>query len=675
MTQQLPLNQPHNLPDLLLKAQGLQQQGGLQEAASLFNHILQLAPDYVPALNAYAALALQQKDLVLSEILLQRSLGTDPLQAKLCYEYAGLLASQQRYHQALRLYDRALAIEPQSVPAWCDKAVVLTQLKKYPEALACYENILTNMGSSPEFIYNHAKLLQFNARPQEALKQFDRCLSLNPAFKMAYLEKANTLKSLGQQKAALDCYDIVLQQDPQFVLALYNKANLLDEFKRYVEALEYYDKALACQPDYSKAWLNRGNVLDKQGHLQAALASYDHALAIEPNYIEAILNRGNVLEKLKHYSQALEAYDKALLIRPDYLDALTNRGNTLQKLHQFEAAQENYQRVLHIDPQHSFARLNSAMCYLVQGELEKGWEGYEARWDTPSLLPFKRNYKQPRWYGQVSLQEKRLLVYAEQGAGDNIQFLRYLPLLAQQGIQLILDLPVNLHRLAQSLPSTYHLCEIGGPIPAFDYHCPLLSLPLAFNTRLDTIPGQVPYLKATKQQLEKWQQLLNQRLGKGLQPQKRARIGVVWSGNPEHTNDFNRSIPLNELAVLFEYDADFICVQREFKDSDKPYLNQFPRLYCFADELTDFSETAALIECLDILISVDTSVIHLAGALAKPVWMLLPVWPDWRWMLARSDTPWYPTIQLFRQGSDAQWAGVIAKVNQQLREFLTTINK
>jgi hypothetical protein len=305
------------------------------------------------------------------------------------------------------------------------------------------------------------------------------------------------------------------------------------------------------------------------------------------------------------------------------------------------------------------AHWNEALLRLLTGDFSRGWAKYEWRWRNESLALSTRNFSQPLWLGAEAIDGKTILLHSEQGLGDTIQFCRYVPLVAARGARVILEVERPLHEIMTNLAGATEVISKGDALPDFDFHCPLLSLPLAFGTHLETIPSLTSYLRAPGQTLKHWQA----RLG----PKARPRIGLVWSGRPAHKNDQNRSISLRSLLPLLDIEATFVSLQKDVRSDDAAVLKECNDVLHFGDELKDFSDTAALILQLDLVISVDTSVAHLAGALGEPVWILLPYNPDWRWLLDRDDSPWYPSARLFRQQQIGNWAGVIDQVKNELR--------
>jgi tetratricopeptide (TPR) repeat protein len=406
-----------------------------------------------------------------------------------------------------------------------------------------------------------------------------------------------------------------------------------------------------------------------------AVSAYEAGKLLEAERIcqQIIDNEGDLLDVLhllaivqsslgkKH--TALASYDRALKLRPDFAVVLLNRGRTLHDLKRFDEALASYDRALKLRPDFAEAHFNEALCRLLIADFDRGWEKHESRWGIERLRTAKRNFVQPLWTKGDDVRGKTILLHAEHGFGDAIQFCRYVPLVVERGARVILEVHRPLRELMTTLTSAAQIVSRGDPLPDFDMHCPLLSLPLAFGTRLETIPCPTLYLRASPQALVNWDARLASR-------KHRARIGLAWSGRPGHLNDHNRSIRLSCLLSLLDINATFVSLQRDVRPEDATVLRNQGDLLHFGDELETFADTAALISTLDLVVSVDTSVAHLAGALAKPVWLMLPFIADWRWLLDREDSPWYPTVRLFRQDETRAWDSVIARVRSALYDFV-----
>jgi tetratricopeptide (TPR) repeat protein len=426
---------------------------------------------------------------------------------------------------------------------------------------------------------------------------------------------------------------------------------------RVEDAIAQYRNALALSPRHPEISYNLGNAYLARDRIIEALASYDETLANNPSHVGARVNRGNTLLRFNRPADALESYEQALALMPDHPQILTNRGHALRRLDRPQEALASLAAAIKKSPDFPEAHFELALAHLTLGDFKAGWKAYEWRWKTSAFADKRRSFRQPQWLGNVPLAGKTILLHAEQGFGDTLQFIRYAPLLASRGARVICEVQPELVSLLGQLQGVEIVAK-GNALPSFDLHCPFLSLPLAFGTELATIPAQVPYLAAPEARVARWRD----RLGEG-----RPRVGFVWSGSPAHKNDANRSIPLVQFNRLFA-NPPFACfgLQREMRDADREALQGLPGLVDLGPELADFADTAAVISLLDVVVSVDTSVAHLAGALGKPIIILLPHAADFRWLRERSDTPWYRSAKLLRQPAFGDWDSVIAGLAEEL---------
>jgi tetratricopeptide (TPR) repeat protein len=594
-----------------------------------------------------------------------RALAVQPDNAETLTNRGVSLYALGRFAEALESYDRALALQPALLVALSNRGNTLKELKRFEDALASYDRALVLRPDYAEAHYNRGNALHALGRFEEALASYDRALALGPDYVEALGNRGVTLHRLQRFEEALVSYDRALAGRPNDAEALDNRGVTLNALARFEEALASYERALARRPDWAQALTNRGVTFNALRRFDEALASYDRALALRPDDAEALSNRGHTLHTLNRFEAALASCDHALALRPDYAEAHYNRSVTLRALRRFDEALASCSRALAVRPNYAEVHFNEACCRLVTGDFDRGWEKTEWRWDIGPSKNANRNFVQPLWTGSDETAGKTILLHAEQGLGDTIQFCRYAPRVAERGARVILEVQKPLHELMSTLPGAAQIVSRGDPLPDFDLHCPLLSLPRAFATRLETIPRKTPYLRASPQAVTDW----NDRLG----ARNRPRIGLAWSGNPTHLDDHNRSIGLSLLLPLLNLDATYVSLQRDVRIGDATVLKGCSNLLHFGEELKNFSDTAALISNLDLTISVDTSAAHLAGALAKPVWVLLAFAPEWRWLLDREDTPWYPTARLFRQDDTRDWAGLIARVHAALRELVAEL--
>jgi hypothetical protein len=451
--------------------------------------------------------------------------------------------------------------------------------------------------------------------------------------------------------------------------------------------------ALARKSSVAEERRKQGDALLQTGHFARALVMFDQALAVDPHLVEAHAFRGAALTVLKRYEEALAAYDQALALRPDaglasrihadraqvfselnrLDDALLacdseiavapadpdghyNRGTTLNNLNRLPEALEAYGKAIALAPDFAWAHYSQSMCRLRMGDFGRGWEQHEWRWRATEV---DRGFPQPLWLGEGKISGKTLLLHAEQGFGDAIQFCRYAPLVADLGARVVLEVPRPLEALLGSVREVESVVVQGQPLPNFDLHCPLMTLPLAFKTAPETIPAHVPYLAATSNRIAGWEAMLGPAAG--------LRVGLAWSGNSTYKNDWQRSVAVGQLTPLLQLDAELVSLQRELCPDDRRWLASHSRIRHIGAELGDFAETAALISLMDVIITIDTAVAHLAGAMGKQVWVLLPFSAEWRWGLEREDSPWYPTARLFRQPKAGDWPSVVERVVSELR--------
>jgi len=432
-----------------------------------------------------------------------------------------------------------------------------------------------------------------------------------------------------------------------------------------VAALTCFEAAVETCPRHATALSNRANILHMLGRTDAALASNDQALAVDPQHVDALFNRGLILFELGRIEDGLACLDRVLALRPDHAQALGNRGTILNALGRLEEAVPCFQRAQLLLPDDPTLRVNEALARLALGDYAEGWKRYESRWGT-ALHPTQRGFAVPQWRGEDVPAGRTILLHAEQGFGDTLQFCRYVPLVARRA-RVVLEVSAPLRRLMATLSDDIQVVTEGEKLPAFDLHCPLLSLPFAFGTTLETIPADIPYLRADRRMATLWRKRLAGLPG--------LKVGLVWAGDSgrnlleTRARDRRRSIPLGQFAPLGTLPhLSLISLQKGPAAMEAAQPPSGLTLLDWTDGLTDFADTAALIAGLDLVISVDTSVAHLAGALGKPVWVLNRYDACWRWLRNRTDSPWYPTARLFRQPMQGDWSAVIADVVAALGE-------
>ena len=411
------------------------------------------------------------------------------------------------------------------------------------------------------------------------------------------------------------------------------------------------------RPTTSTRCYNRATTLMELGRYEEAVASFDAALAVQPNHAEALCHRGNALLKLNRVEDAVATFAKALVPAPRDPQILHNHAHALRQLGRPGGALVSIEKALAIKPDFASGHMERGLALLTLGDWRSGFASYEERWNTEEFIAQRRDFAAPLWLGKESIAGRTILLHAEQGFGDTLQFVRYAPLVARQGATVLLEVQPELKLLLSRTAGVARVLPRGEELPPFDLHCPLMSLPLAFSTGVASVPAEVPYVRVPEELVAAWRDRL---------PQGRLRVGVAWSGRSTHKNDRNRSIALARLAPLLAADVAFVSLQCELREEDRAALQAHGDLLCLGPELRTFADTAAVVSLLDLVISVDTALVHLAGALGKPAWIMLPAGPDWRWLLKRDDTPWYPTARLFRQPRLGDWESVVERVRHEL---------
>jgi Flp pilus assembly protein TadD len=448
---------------------------------------------------------------------------------------------------------------------------------------------------------------------------------------------------------------------------LRNRAVVLTKLGRLTDALVDYNLALTLRPADSDLLVRRAMVLNQIDRRDEALDDVNRAVALVPDSLDVLNSRVIILDNLGRYTDALTDLDRMLALQPNHVDAINNCGMIFARLGRLREALTCYDRSLALHSDQAQARYNRSLVRLAMGDWIRGFQEFESRWNTAPLNKARLTGLGPLWLGaDEDLQHRTLLLYHEQGYGDTLQCVRYIPLLAERGAKVILAVPPALESLMRSVPGVSAVVTGMQHLPSHDYQSPLMSLPLAFRTTPDTVPAVVPYLSAESSRVDAW----NQRLGE----RDRPRIGLVWGGRRYAPINYPRDISLAALRPLFSLEATFIGLQKDIADSDRPILDGLPQLMRLGEALGDFSDTAALIENLDLVITVDTAVAHLAGALGKPVWLLNRYASCWRWLQDREDSPWYPTLRQFRQSVVGDWTRVVTTVRDAATEFLQARN-
>jgi tetratricopeptide (TPR) repeat protein len=718
-----PPQTPTAVPASEMLARGLaqHQSGNLVEAEACYREVLRMEPDHADALHLLGVVAQQNGDYVQAEQLIRSAIDRNPRAADYHNNLGNTYRLQADLAQAVANYRQAITLDPNHTDALHSLANSLADQGNFAEAEKYFLEVLQLQPHHAAAHYNfgNAKLNQGDATA--AIEHYRQAIEHQSNCAAYHFNLAHALQSLHRFTEAATEYRHALRIAPDDFEATYNLGIILHELKDFAEAAEAFRRALNLKPDLPQAMSNLaaalqglddydgaaellrqsialnpnlaeahgnwGGHLWRQGDLAGAKKSCQRAIALNRNLPGAHGNLGHVLFDEGDYRGALDCYDHALALKPDFVNPATTsqqaqlnanrpwqRGDLINAFDgcrradvQFATAE--YCRALASKSNCVELLYYVGLMHLLQGDFAAGWHNYECRWQTKMLRNARRNFTQPQWLGE-SIDGARILLHAEQGLGDTLQFVRYAPMVAARGAKVILEAPAELRRLIENMMrgTTAQVVTRGSNLPDFDWQSPLLSLPLVFSTDLASIPAPIPYLQAEPQLTRDFAQHFVQHSGS-----KNLGIGLVWSGSPRHTRDRQRSIPLAQLSALTEIpSATFYSLQKGPAAKDLLDMPIDMNLVDLSGYLNDFSDTAAALANLDLLITVDTAVAHLAGALGKPVWILLTRNPDWRWLLDREDSPWYPTARLFRQHVAGDWSPVIDHVHRELQHRIAT---
>ena len=562
-----------------------------------------------------------------------------------------------------RSFNRPLALKPEFTLAWTSLGLSQAELRRFAEAEASFRRALEIEPRGPRIWNNLGNVLSDQGRRQDAVAALERALELDPRCVDAHNNLGNALRELGQRDEAIASFERAIAIRPEFPEAHNNMGIAWAAKGDYPRAIACYREALRLWPEYPAAHNNLGIALGHEKHFDEAIAGYRRALELKPDYAEAHNNLGIALSQEGDYEEAIGRFRRAIELKPDYAEAYSNLGITLTELGRLDEALASYNEAVRLKENYPDAYMNRALAFLVRGDFERGWREYESRWQCKDFNP--RNFKQPQWNGGP-LEGRRILLHAEQGFGDTFQFVRYARLVKEErGGRVIVWCPKPLVPLVSQCPYVDQVTVEGAKLPEFEVHLPLLSLPKVFGTSLETIPSQVPYLFAKPQLVEHWRDELSYI--------NAFKIGINWQGNPRYRGDRHRSVPLEKFASLAKVPGvRLVSLQRGLGSEQIDQVSSrlsVTALGAHRDEAAGaFMDTAAILMNLDLVVSSDTSLVHLAGGLGVPVWVALPWAADWRWLLEREDSPWYPTMRLFRQREPGDWDELFQRISGQVQQ-------
>ncbi|WP_124551856.1 tetratricopeptide repeat protein [Methylophilus methylotrophus] len=596
---------------------------------------------------------------------LLKLIAADPEKWEAYQKLAGLMLQNQEFHAAEQYLLQAISLKPDLLELRLQLANLHMRTQQFKAAHECYKQAIALDAKHANAYYLDARALKNLGRLPEAILRLRTVTKLNPQHMQAFSECVDLMLQAQQVEKAAEVLRQAIAAHPEHAHFHYRLGVLCQQMQATDEALACMNQAVQIQPDFAEAYHQRGLILQLQGSTQEALSSFNQAISYQPNLPVPYNNRGVILCQLGKYIEAISDFRQALQLNPGYASAYCNLGLALYENGDSDESYQCLGKAVQHAPNHAQARYYLSMLQLARGEYETGWPMYEARWH---MFPdSQRPDLQRLWRGNSSLVGKTILIQAEMTLSDTLQFCRYIPLIkAFKPNQIIVAVPEELFDLLNEFwaqdASIFIIRQDGRPLPHFDVHCPMLSLPVAFNTLLDTIPATLPYLQISERHQQPWQQLLG--------PARRLRIGLNWCGDAGNKYDALRSIPLYLMAPLLHMEVEWHSLQKEFRREDHIMLKRFPMLECHHPALTNFTQTAGLIMQMDLVISADTAVAHLSAALGKQVWLLLPHQCHFRWLQYREDSPWYPGMRIFRQAPEESWESVIDRVHQAITDLL-----
>ena len=644
---------PKNLPALHILGLVKASQSKHKEAAELLKRAIRLNPND-PSLHYNLAKALQESGADKESIPHhKKAVELNSTNPEAWLNYGKSLSNLGLNADALDVFKNSLQINPYYTEGFLNIGATLKDLSRYDEALAAYDKVIHLKPDYHEAWVKKGNILNLLNRYDEALAAYDKAISLKPDYHEAWVNKGNTFSSLNRYDEALAAYDKAISLKPDYHEAWSNRGVVLSELDLNDEALVSYDKAISLKPHYHEAWSNRGVALSELDRNDEALVSYDKAISLKPDYRKAWVNKGNTFSLLNRYDEALAAYDKAISLKPDYHEAWVNKGNTFSSLNRYDEALAAYDKAISLKPDYNEAYWSQALCQLVTGNFESGWKNYEYRWKKNKAIPM-RHQQFPLLTNLSEISGKTILVWSEQGYGDTIQFSRFIEKLIKLKADVVFEVQEPLKELLQYSFLGSKVISQAESTGVIDYQIPLVSLPLLFSITSDNIPSRNSYIRVDKDNSIFWEQKLNLKDNK-------MNIGVACSGNEIHLNDRNRSMDLRFFEPIADK-ASLFLIQKDLREKDQDFLIQHPGIKYLGKEIKSFNDSASIIQAMDLVITVDTSLAHLSSALGKSTLILLPWSPEWRWLLDRQDSPWYPTAKIFRQPKRGNWDAVIKEV-------------
>ncbi|MDR3509905.1 MAG: tetratricopeptide repeat protein [Caulobacteraceae bacterium] len=633
-------------------------QGRRREAAQILKEAALLDPGRPEAGASLGVVLLELGDRDAAVIVLRALVVRHPGYAPAHYNLGNAIAAvetPETLDEALACYDRAIALAPGYADAHTNRASLLRRQRRLKEAEAGYQTALALNPNSALAHYNHGLMLAEDIRPAEALVAYDRALALSPDMALAYSHRGNVLSALGRDDDAMASHQRALDLAPNESQVFHNLGLSFGHLNQMKDAVAHQRRALALKPDYAEAHAALASALAELSQTDEAMAEALRAIELDPSLGMAQTALAQVHMELDDLAAAEAALQRAIALRPRLAQAHVNLGVIRSRQGRFDEALELYDTAMALRPDLWESGYNRGTLRLQLGDYAKGWEGFEFRLKAPDRRRSDAKYPQPLWMDQP-LAGKTILLHGEQGLGDNIQCVRFAPQVAALGARVILEIHPALIRLAETMPGVAQVIAPGEPFPPTDLRLPLFSLPHRMGASLDTLPGPIPYLDPGQALTEQWRGFMDRRA-----PRPAPRIGVVWSGNITARVDRGRSFPLSALAPLAQAaGAPLISLQKTYGLDQLSALPEGMEVLTLGEayDAGDMADTAAVLRSLDLVVACDTGVAHLAGALGVPVWLAINANGDWRWLKDRADSPWYPSLRLYRQPTVGDWDGV-----------------
>ncbi|PPD52176.1 MAG: hypothetical protein CTY10_09690 [Methylotenera sp.] len=646
------------------------QNNDFKNARELYLNVLAKHPTHVKSLYLLGVLCCQTQQFTEAINYLDKAILLSPEHAEAHSSRGNALNQLQQFEEALKCYVKATSINPEYAEAYHNQGITLVNLKRYSEAIASFDEAIRLDPNHAMAYFEKANIALTLNDYKHAIANFERCLAIAPAFSEAstHLKYAQDAFALSKNTNNADA--ITSDLGTQTLHSLLAHGEKLEHLNLNKLARAHYEEAVQRFPTAAKAHIKLGMMCKLENQAKEALACFDTAIALNENSALAYQKRGELFTRINRADDAILDYEKALSIDGNLYQYYFAVAFAYRSLGRLDDALEYYRLWGRLGAgkrnkqDQAIADFSESMIWLLKGHYQLGWQLYEGRWIAVSSKHF-RNFKQPLWLGE-DISDKHILLHAEQGYGDTLQMFRYVEFVASRAARVTLEVNGPIQRLLKNNTSV-EVINKENALPDFDVQCPLMSLPLAFKTTIETIPAIKKSFKADKETEVIWAQKVQQKTG--VSPQKR-NIGFVATGNMKHSNDLARSLSFEQVVKFLPQNANLFCLQKEFRPDNAKFLDRNKHIHYFGKQLGDFADTAALIACMDLVITVDTSVAHLAASMGKPTWIMLPFAPDFRWLLDRNDSPWYPSVKLYRQTKLGDWDEVLQRIEADLTHFL-----